>query len=205
VDVIEFITWLPEIGFAPDQAPDAEQLSAYSDDQLSVVEPPLCRPDGEAISVVTGASGAPLGPVVPDEALYAPPPQAATATGTSDNRNHRPTSPRWRTKVAKIERIIVVSPDLFFPTPVYFAAVVAFLFSRVTRGDAVHSNTEEDNRSAEKLPPKLTDANERLTKGCDLRGDSNGFCGKDLGDGVNGIKPLKSGWDPAGNPTMPAT
>lgn len=46
----------PEVPLLPDQAPDAEQLLALEDDQLTVVEPPDCTEVGLALNVTVGAA-----------------------------------------------------------------------------------------------------------------------------------------------------
>lgn len=47
----------PLRALVPVQPPDAVQLVALVDDQLSVVEPPLAIVDGAAVSVTEGAAG----------------------------------------------------------------------------------------------------------------------------------------------------
>ena len=54
---MELIVWLPEVAFAPNHAPEAEQLVALLDDQVSVVEPPLVTDDGFAVRLSVGALG----------------------------------------------------------------------------------------------------------------------------------------------------
>jgi hypothetical protein len=67
------VTSFPEVAFAPDQAPDAEQEAALVDDHVSVEVPPGDTDVGEALSVTAGAGvgGAGTAPSSPDP----PPPQ----------------------------------------------------------------------------------------------------------------------------------
>ncbi len=49
---------MPELGSAPDQAPEAVQDVAFVEDQVSVEEPPLTTDDGFAeIDTVSGGGG----------------------------------------------------------------------------------------------------------------------------------------------------
>lgn len=93
VAVSWLMVWLPlGIAFAPDHAPEAEQLVALLDDQVSVVEEPLDTDDGEAPMDTVGAPGPGGGGV--DAELLSPvvlpaPPQAlsmATMAATPRNR-----------------------------------------------------------------------------------------------------------------------
>jgi len=45
----------PEIDFAPDQSPVAEQLLASADDQLNVIVPPRLTEDGLAVRLTVGS------------------------------------------------------------------------------------------------------------------------------------------------------
>ena len=48
---------LPEVALAPDQAPEAVQMSAFVEDQVSVEDPPLTTDGGLAASDTVGAGG----------------------------------------------------------------------------------------------------------------------------------------------------
>jgi hypothetical protein len=47
---MELTVWLPEVDFAPDQAPLAMQLEALLEDHVSRVEPPGATVPGVALS-----------------------------------------------------------------------------------------------------------------------------------------------------------
>jgi hypothetical protein len=49
------VDWLPEIAFAPDQAPDAAHEVAFVADHVSVALPPLLMALGPTLSVTAGA------------------------------------------------------------------------------------------------------------------------------------------------------
>ena len=46
---------LPFVGLLPDQAPEAVQLLALLEDQLSIADPPLLTPVGLALKLTAGA------------------------------------------------------------------------------------------------------------------------------------------------------
>lgn len=53
--------WLPLVVFEPDQPPEAVQLLALFDDQLSVAALPLATEAGAAVSETVGAGGGGIG------------------------------------------------------------------------------------------------------------------------------------------------
>ena len=55
VEVSAPVDWLPEIAFAPDQAPDAAHEVEFVADQVSVALPPLLIALGPTLSMTTGA------------------------------------------------------------------------------------------------------------------------------------------------------
>jgi hypothetical protein len=71
--LIAAVTSFPDVAFAPDQAPDAEQEAALVDDHVSVEVLPGDTDVGEALSVTVGAgvggAGAALSPDPPPPQL----------------------------------------------------------------------------------------------------------------------------------------
>jgi hypothetical protein len=69
------VDWLPEVARAPDHAPEAEQVVAFIDDQVSVDAPPLATDVGFAVSntVGTGGGGGEPDTVTIAEAVALPP------------------------------------------------------------------------------------------------------------------------------------
>jgi len=51
------VLWLPPVPLEPDQPPEAVQLVASVDDQLSVAALPLVMDDGDAVRETEGAGG----------------------------------------------------------------------------------------------------------------------------------------------------
>jgi hypothetical protein len=54
---MELMVSLPDVTLTPDQAPDAVQLEALLEDQVSRVEPPAATVVGAALSETVGAGG----------------------------------------------------------------------------------------------------------------------------------------------------
>jgi hypothetical protein len=50
------VDWLPAVGFAPDQAPEAEQEVAFVEDQVRTEDPPLTTDVGVAVSDTLGTA-----------------------------------------------------------------------------------------------------------------------------------------------------
>ena len=57
VATIELIVWLPEVALVPDQLPEAVQLVAFVEDQLTTDDPPLVTDAGFAEIDTAGAVG----------------------------------------------------------------------------------------------------------------------------------------------------
>ena len=56
--VSELKVWLPpEVALSPNQAPEAVQVFAFVEDQVSVEDPPLATDGGLAASDTAGAAG----------------------------------------------------------------------------------------------------------------------------------------------------
>ena len=49
------VDWLPEVALVPDQSPEAAQVVALVEDQISVEDPPLVTDVGFAVSDTVGA------------------------------------------------------------------------------------------------------------------------------------------------------
>src|SRR4051812_18524356 len=54
------VDWLPEVALVPDQPPEAVQLVAFVEDQISVEAPPLVTDVGSAASDTVGNVDAPV-------------------------------------------------------------------------------------------------------------------------------------------------
>jgi hypothetical protein len=68
------VDWLPGVAFVPDQSPEAVQLVALVEDQISVEAAPLVTDVGFAVSDTVGTCDAPVTVTVADTLALPPAP-----------------------------------------------------------------------------------------------------------------------------------